>query len=137
MKTKNKAKKTTTNKTIIFREQITNKISRKRDTVNPNGQILNSMKISKTLASPYVSKRLSLEANRVFGMITCMLVQAKKVWLGTSTHWKGSFYDQAPNYIWKMFILQRSTDCNLRGPETLGFYFLGQEHPTCYIPSSC
>lgn len=79
MKTKNKAKKTTTNKTIIFREQITNKISRKRDTVNPNGQILNSMKISKTLASPYVSKRLSLEANRVFGMITCMLVQAKKV----------------------------------------------------------
>lgn len=79
MKTKNKAKKTTTNKTIIFREQITNKISRERDTVNPNGEILNSMKISKTLASPYVSKRLSLEANRVFGMITCMLVQAKKV----------------------------------------------------------
>ena len=79
MKTKNKAKKTTTNKTIIFREQITNKISRKRDIVNPNGEILNSMKISKTLTSPYVSKRLSLEANRVFGMITCMLVQAKKV----------------------------------------------------------
>ena len=79
MKTKNKAKKKTTSKTIIFREQITNKISRKRDTVNPNGEILNSMKISKTLVSPYISTRLSLEANRVFGMITCMLVQAKKV----------------------------------------------------------
>ena len=72
-------KKTQTNKTIIFTEQLKNKISRKRDTVTPNGEILKSMKISKILASPYISTRLSLEANRVFGMITCMLAQAKKV----------------------------------------------------------
>ena len=55
------------------------KISRKRDTVTPNGEILKSMKISKTLASPYISTSLSVEANRVFGMIKCMLGQAKKV----------------------------------------------------------
>ena len=74
----NKQNKTKqTNKTIIFREQLTNKISRKRDTVTPNGEILKSMKISKIY--PYISTRLSLEANRVFGMIKCMLAQVKKV----------------------------------------------------------
>lgn len=79
MKTKNKAKKKNNKQNNNIQRTNHKKISRKRDTVNPNGEILNSMKISKTLASPYISTRLSLEANRVFGMITCMLVQAKKV----------------------------------------------------------
>ena len=79
MKTKSKAKKNNNKQNNNIQRTNHKQNKSERDTVNPNGEILNSMKISKTLVSPYISTRLSLEANRVFGMITCMLVQAKKV----------------------------------------------------------